>query len=354
MVGTPYAGGVKEPLILHVMPHPGQGGERYVATLEAMQGFRFERFFLTERQGKLEALRGASRAREAAAGADLVHIHGDAATVLCLRLVRSRPAVLAFHGLHLYRRLQGLRRRFVARRLRRAIRSARVTICTSESELRDVMTITGRSGALLEQIDNGIADPGATDPERRQAVRRELGLAEGEVAVLFAGRLDRRKGVLDLLEALEGGRAEGAPLVGLIAGEGPLRETVEQRSEAAGARVLGQREDFYALLDGADVFVMPSEREGLSIALLEAIAKGKACVVSDGPGNPDAVGEAGMVFAYGEPGALTAALVKLAGDAGLRASLGSRARARFLARFTAERMLERTREAYERALAAGS
>lgn len=342
---------MSEPTVLHVLPHPGQGGERYLDALSAMEGFRFERFFLTEGRGRIEALRGARRARRAAQDADLVHVHGDASVLLCLRILRSRPSVITFHGLHLYRRLGGVRRRLVKNRLRRAIRFARLTICTSDSELRDAAAIAGRAGeGRLVQIDNGIEDPGPPDPERRRAAREELGLSGSDVAVLYVGQLEKRKGVLDLLAALQSARSEGAPLIGLIAGDGPLRDQVERRAEAAGARVLGQRDDVPSLLEAADVFVLPSEREGLSIALLEAMAKGRACVVSDGPGNPDAVGEAGMVFSYGEPEALAGALVKLSGDPSRRASLGSQARARFVGRFTAERMVEKTREAYERAL----
>jgi glycosyltransferase involved in cell wall biosynthesis len=95
---------------------------------------------------------------------------------------------------------------------------------------------------------------------------------------------------------------------------------------------------------------MPSGREGLSLAVLEAMARGLAVVVSDGPGNPDAVGDAGIVFPYGEPQALANALDELASDPGLRARLGEAARERARTRFSAARMIAETREVYERAL----
>jgi glycosyltransferase involved in cell wall biosynthesis len=342
---------VSEPVVLHVLPHPGAGGERHVETLERLEGFRFQRTALTEGRGRLEALRGARRVRGEAEGADLVHVHGDAAAILCTGLLRARPGVITLHGLHLLRRSRGLRLRLVSRRLRRAVAAARATICTSESELAAAGSLAGsRLAERLVLIENGIDDPGPPSRAMRISERAKLDLGEGEVAVLYAGQLERRKGVGDLLGALESARAEGAPLVGLIAGDGPLREELARRTGAAGARLLGRRDDVGALLEAADVFVMPSEREGLSLAVLEAMAKGRACVVSDGPGNPDAVGEAGLVFSYGEPEALAGALVKLAGDPGLRAGLGEAARRRFLERFQADRMLARTREVYEEAL----
>ena len=337
--------------VLHVLPHRGAGGERYIDLLEAMDGFRFERFALTEGRGKVEALRGAARARRRAAGFDLVHVHGDSAAILCLPVLRRQPGVITFHGLHLLRRTSGVFHSLVAAQLRRAIRRSRAAICISESEHADVLALMG--GALGERavrIDNGIPAP-APAPRPRAEVRAELGLAEHELGVLYAGQLESRKGVLDLLEALETARSDGAALTGLIAGDGPLRAEIEGRAAAMGARVLGERDDVESLLTAADAFVMPSAREGLSLAVLEAMARGLPVVVSDGPGNPDAVGEAGMVVSYGDPAELAAALARLAGDPGLRARLGAAAQERVRDRFSAERMIEETRGVYERALA---
>lgn len=340
--------------VLHVLPHPGEGGERYVDLLEPMDGFSFERVALTEGRGKLEALRGVSAARRAALRADLVHVHGDSAAILCVRILRRQPGVITFHGMHLLRRSRGPMRWLIGADLRRAIRFSRAAICVSASEFDDASAVAGSRGSdRVVRVDNGIPDPEPPDAQVRASVRRELGIGDDEMAVLFVGQLEARKGVLDLIAALELARAQGARAVGLIAGEGPLRESLEQRAGPAGARVLGRRDDVDDLLQAADVFAMPSEREGLSLAVLEAMSRGLALVVSDGPGNPDAVGDAGLISSYGQPGALAGALSKLAGDPALRSRLGEAARARFAARFTAERMVEETRAVYERALDAG-
>jgi glycosyltransferase involved in cell wall biosynthesis len=338
-------------MVLHVLPHPGGGGERYVEMLERVPGFRFRRFALSERRSPLEAWRRVKAARAEAGEADLVHVHGDAAAILCAPLLRERPGVITFHGFHLLRRTTGPARRLLAWRLRRSVRACRVAISTSLSEAEYAEAVAGaRLRDRLVTIENGIDDPGPPSRAVRISERARHDLRDEDVAVVYAGQLEPRKGVLDILSGLESARAEGAPVVGLIAGEGPLAAEVAERAPAAGARYLGHRDDVLALLEAADVFVMPSEREGLSLAILEAMAKARACVVSDGPGNPDAVGEAGVVFSYGEPEALAAALVKLAGDPELRTRLGAAARERFLRRFLADRMAEEMRRAYERAL----
>ena len=342
---------MSEPTVLHVMPHPGAGGERYVEMLEAMDGFRFERVALTEHRGKLEVLPGLIRARRAARRADLVHVHGDSAAIACLRIIRRQPAVITFNGLHLWRRARGIPGRLVTFDLRRAIAAARASICVSEAELRDAADLAGPSlRDRLVRVDNGLPDPGPGDPAVRAATRGELGLDEGDLAVLFIGQLERRKGVLDLLDALERAGAKRPSLRGLIVGDGPLAETVAARVDGERVRALGHRGDVGALLDACDVFTLPSEREGISLALLEAMARERAVVVSDGPGNPDAVGDTGAIVPYGDVQALARALERLAGDPELREELGRAARRRILAAFTAERMVEETRRVYESAL----
>jgi glycosyltransferase involved in cell wall biosynthesis len=105
------------------------------------------------------------------------------------------------------------------------------------------------------------------------------------------------------------------------------------------------------LLAAADVFVLPSRREGLSYAVLEAMGRGLAVVVSDGPGNPEAVGSAGVVVRGGDVDGFARALARLASDPAERARLGSLARRRVAEEFGAEEMIRRTRELYDEVLA---
>src|SRR5207248_4687947 len=100
--------------------------------------------------------------------------------------------------------------------------------------------------------------------------------------------------------------AAGAPVTLLVAGEGPLAGAVE-RQAGDGVRPLGRRDDPEALLAATDALVMPSRREGMSMAVLEAMGRGVAVVVSDGAGNPETVGDAGLVTPAGDEAALAEA-----------------------------------------------
>ena len=114
----------------------------------------------------------------------------------------------------------------------------------------------------------------------------------------------------------------------------------------------GSGRDVDALLSAADVFVMPSHREGMSFAVLEALAHGVATVVADGSGNPEAVGDAGLVVAAGDDARLETVLLQLAADPTQRAALGAAGRARMENELTVPRFLDGMRTVYESVLTA--
>jgi glycosyltransferase involved in cell wall biosynthesis len=137
----------------------------------------------------------------------------------------------------------------------------------------------------------------AIDPERCVSIsgdelrrlRDSLGLPAGARVLLSVGRLVPQKGHADLIECLPKVLAEVPDVVLLIAGAGPLRQQLQTRIDEAGlgghARLLGARRDVPALYQLADAFVFPSRYEGLSVALVEAIANGLPTVTSDIPQN---------------------------------------------------------------------
>jgi glycosyltransferase involved in cell wall biosynthesis len=334
--------------ILHVLPHPGGGGETYLRHLGTMEEFRFDRVALTEHRRPREVPGGIVRVARAIPGHDLVNVHGDTASLACWPLIGRGPTVITLHGCHLLRRSSGPGGAAVRRVARRVFARADAVIATSESELDFARAICPR--ASIELIRNGIPalDP-PSEPER-QRVRAELGLDGDDVAALFVGELAERKQPLQFAEAVRIVRGRDPRVVGLVAGEGPLRPALEPLQDD-GLRLLGLRDDAERLLGAVDLFVLPSLWEGLPYSTLEAMALGRPALVSDGPGNPDAVGEAGLVFPAGDVAAMAEGLARLAGDAGLRASLGEAAARRARERFSLSGMTEATAAVYEAALA---
>jgi glycosyltransferase involved in cell wall biosynthesis len=340
--------------VLHVLPHPGGGAETYIDLLEGLEGYSHQRAPLSLTRSRL---RGAPSViarwrniRRLAGGADLVHLHGDMAAMLAAPGLRGRPLVITTHGLHRLRRARGPSGWLVQRRLRAAIEASARTICIARDERQDLASVLPSSlHSRLAVVANGVPVPPAASPARRAGARRSLGLGDGEVGVLFAGQLERRKDPLGAASAVEAARARGAGLVLLIAGGGPLERDVFARASPA-VRPLGHRDDLEELFAAADLFLLPSYREGMSFALLEAMARGLVPVVSDGPGNLETVGEAGVVFPAGDLAAISDRLSELAADPDARARLGAAARERARAEYGVGRFLTETREQYEAAL----
>ena len=279
----------------------------------------------------------------------MIRVVGDTAGMLCLPAFRRTRAVFDPQGLHFLRRSKGPRAELVRRRVRAVVAASRRTICSSTAEREELIALAGAEFAeRLVEVPNGIRVPAEPSAVERARAREGLGLDESTVAGLYLGQLEPRKQVLTAVRAAELA-AERAPFVLLVAGEGPQAEAVTRHSGPV-VRPLGFRRDPERLLAAADIFVMPSEREGLSLAVLEAMAHGLATVVSDGAGNPEAVGDAGVVVPVADANALSEALVDLSVDANERSRLGAAARERTLSQFGAERYLRDLQSVFEAAL----
>jgi glycosyltransferase involved in cell wall biosynthesis len=343
--------------VLHLLPHGGGGAETYLDLLDDLTGYEQRR--LTLSAGRTPAALARSlparvpALASAVRNADIVHAHGDMAAVLSLPALAARPAVWTSHGLHFLRRAEGPVRAGFRGGVRAAIAATARTLCTSAAERDELAPLAGTHRERLAVVRNGIELPPATGDAERAAARAALGLADEDVAALFVGELESRKAPLVAVAAAEAAHAGGAPVVLLVAGEGPQAGEVQARASAA-VRPLGYRDDIGRLLAAADVFVLPSEREGLSFAVLEAMGRGLAMVVSDGPGNPEAVGDAGIVVRAGDAAGFTAALSGLARDPARRAQLGAAARERIRTELTAGQLRDGVAAAYAHALGAGA
>jgi glycosyltransferase involved in cell wall biosynthesis len=164
--------------------------------------------------------------------------------------------------------------------------------------------------------------PGATDTGRFTPADRPLGSLADPPVLLFHGRVDRRKGVLDLLEALP----DGVRLV--VSGIGPdleeARARADDRTTFLGYVPPDEAPEVYR---SADVFVSPTYSEGFSNTLLEAMASGLPTVSTDSVGVVDCLRheENGLLHAPGDVAGLTEELDRLLSDAALRTRLATTA-----------------------------
>jgi glycosyltransferase involved in cell wall biosynthesis len=351
--------GARERSVLHVLPHPGGGGERYVDDLSAIKGYRADRAYLSRaaKPGRSAPLvvKNAVGVQWASRSHDLLHVHGEIASAACLPALGLVPSVVTLHGLHWLRRASGASRLAAQANLRLIVRAATRTICVSEAEHAEVVeTVGARVARRTVVIHNGVAPQAPPSPDDRAAVRAELGIAEGTCVGVLVGGLDEHKDPLTPVRAALAAARAGADVALVVVGNGPLLPRLEEaaREGPAGAiHVTGFRTDVARILAGADFFTLSSRREGFSYALLEAMSLGLPAVVSDAPGNPEAVGDAGIVVPYGDVAGFAAAFGRLAGDRPMRRALGAAGRGRAASSFGLEEMLRRTQEVYAAAAA---
>ncbi|MBI3681364.1 MAG: glycosyltransferase family 4 protein [Acidobacteria bacterium] len=202
-------------------------------------------------------------------------------------------------------------------------------------------------------IPNGTPAPPESSPGEVEQIRQGCGAGPEDLVLVTPGRLAPQKGLEDLLEAARLLRARtDRRLLFLVAGEGPLRTALEEAATAKGlgdcVRFLGFQSNVHVLLAAADIVVLPSWREGLSIALLEAMAKASAIVTTSIGSNREATGEgkAALLVPPGQPRLLADAILLLAADPDLRQRLGRQARALYCQRHTLERMLAGYQQIY--------
>lgn len=284
-----------------------------------------------------------ARASRVLRRADIVHCHG-VRSGLAMRLLLARPTILTPHGLHALRGSRGVHH-FVARELtRHVLHSAGHIVCVSESELADVLRLIPGKRAQLHLIHNGV--PSVTPPTERQRLdsRRRLGLSDKVPVLVFLGGVRYQKNPLLAADAVELALKQVPGLVLLVAGEGPLLSELNARKSDS-LRVLGQRNDTHELLIAADAVLNTSRWEGLSLALLEGLWRGRPLIVTDAPGNAEAAGDAGLVVAQ-EASAVARAIDRLFTEPQLLPRLAKRARARAEEMFDEKRMIEETLRLY--------
>ncbi len=147
----------------------------------------------------------------------------------------------------------------------------------------------GVDPARVTVVQNGV-DPALFFPRDQRAARAKLGLGRAP-AVLYVGRLDPDKGVLDLVRAFQHPTLRNAEL--WLVGSGPATDDCQRLAGELGVRLvlLGERphREIPEYLAASDVLALPSVAEGSPNVVSEALASGRRVVASNVGGIPDLV-----------------------------------------------------------------
>jgi len=207
-------------------------------------------------------------------------------------------------------------------------------------------------GGLIAAIGNGVDVERfrpATSAAERVTTRRVLETPEDAVVILMVGRLVAEKGYLELFRAMRQIDAilwvagERLPSDHASAIDAALADIGRHPVLSRRIRLLGYRDDVPALMRAADIFTLPSHREGMPRSIIEAMASGLPVVATDIRGAREEVvaGETGALVPAGDAQALADALARLAGDPALRVQQGVAGRARALALYDEGKVVAR-------------
>jgi glycosyltransferase involved in cell wall biosynthesis len=216
-------------------------------------------------------------------------------------------------------------------------------IAVSDQVKGRVMEIVGSEPEKITVIYNAVDTSRYQAPVDSSRVRRRLGLRASHRLIATTATLKEQKGHSYLIEAMSHVVPQKPDVHALIIGDGALRETLEMQASALhlGEHIhfLGERQDVPELLAASDLFVLPSLYEGLSVALLEAMATGLPVVASAVSGTVRVIipGESGILVPPGDSQALATAIGRLLDDPALRATFGTAAQKQVEQRFGAKR-----------------
>jgi glycosyltransferase involved in cell wall biosynthesis len=297
----------------------------------------------------------------------ILHTHtAKAGTIgrLAARLLGDAgpPIVVhTFHG-HVLRGYFDPVRSNAFRLLERWLARQSTALIAVSPEVRDDLVSLGVAPAekfevvrLGIELDQRVGENGFE--AARAETRRALGIPDDRFVVGWIGRMTGVKRTGDVLQAVRRLREQGVDAVLCMVGDGPDRETVEQRAHELGivrdSLFLGYQDkvaDYYAAFDA---LILPSANEGTPVSAIESLAGGRPVVATRVGGVPDVVrdGVDGFLVDPGDIDAMAERLARLAADPPLRHRMGEAGRASVHERYSVERLLDDVDRLYRRLLA---
>jgi len=314
----------------------------------ADQGISGEAYVPAGRLGILPMLR-TLRGMLAHESRAIVHSHGYKPDILLAALGIPRR-LACFATCHSWYR-ETTKLRALEYLDKRAVRRFDHVVAVSEEIYRDLRASRMPEGRL-SRIDNGISAP-LVDAHQRSEIRAQWNLAPGEKLIVQIGRLAKSKRNALLLKAVAGLPGDIAARVVLV-GDGEERAALADYARSVGIdhRVIftGYRRDAAAVMAAADVLAITSNKEGLPIVLLEAMAVGCPIIATAVGAIPQVLSpESAWIVPVNDEAALIRALQEALGESSPARVRAAKAKSVFLERHARDVMGRQYLNLYERA-----
>lgn len=284
---------------------------------------------------------------------DLIHAHGSRAASNVFRLAHSMrlPLVYTVHGWSFHPGQSKPIYLLRAGSEKLICHYSNKIICVSESNY-----ISGKKAFGLKQatiIENGINLNRFNPDKTFKDIRKELHIGKDEFIIGFIARLTPQKAPIDFIKSVAIAHRENPKIKGLLVGDGEMKEEIYEYIRNKQLEkcfyLSGFRTDVPDLLNAIDVYCLPSLWEGLSIALLEAMAMKKALVVTPTDGTKEIIkaNQNGIIVDFNKPASLAKAYLHYCHHPELMTLYGDNAQKIIRNRFDSQRVSNEVANIYK-------
>lgn len=290
---------------------------------------------------------------------NLIHINLIRAIIFggAAAIFTRTPFIVTIHNTEEYITKNGVAYKIIKSLDQEILRRANYIACVSNGVKNYVMKHYPRvDPSKFCTIYNGVSVKQYLAKNRKSILRNDFNISYEAILIGFVGRFTKQKGLLYLVEAVRNIVPYLRNTKFVLIGDGEQKEELIRKIHEYNLQnffiFTGYCKNIIELFADFDIFILPSLWEGLPVALLEAMASGLPCVVTDVSGNSEAVldGETGFVVPPGDTSALADAVIKLVQNKTLREMMGKRSKTRIFETFTAELMADKYKECYLKAL----
>ncbi len=290
---------------------------------------------------------------------NIIHAHGSRAASNVVFVARQCkiPLIYTVHGWSFHQGQPALIYKLRALSEKLICHYSDKVICVSADNIKSGQEAFGLGSAEL--IENGI-DTTVFDPSRARDIRSTLGFRDDDFVVGFIGRMTLQKDPISFIESIRLAHERRPAVRGLLIGEGDMDAEVDRylQEHAVGDAVIrtGFRLDIPDVLASIDAYSLCSLWEGLSIGLLEAMAMGKAVVVTPTDGSRTVIndGDNGFFVPFKAPAAMADRFTMLCDDRALAGQAGKNAREMVCRRFDSNKVADCVYDIYNSTFASFS
>jgi sugar transferase (PEP-CTERM/EpsH1 system associated) len=282
----------------------------------------------------------------------IVHSHGFTTMLASYLATKLTGTVVMMNGEHGTLYYSSFKQRLLQKWL---FRSMDINLTVSSELKNKIQQEFSLSLDNFKPIINGV-DSHVFNPKLSSSIRSELNILNEDIIIGSVGRLVSVKNYPSLIKAFSELYKNNAHTHLVLAGDGPERSALEQLTNKLNLKdrihFLGSRNDIPNVMNGFDLFVLPSFSEGLSNTLLEAMSCGVPVIASQVGGNPEIVkaNVSGVLYPSNDVEALSSILCKLCNSPSEIKKLSKLAREHIVNHYSLKSMVDNYEAVYERQL----